>query len=457
MITNDRPTQLTKISRRSLITAAAGATFAAAVPGAAFAEPRAAGGDAVQRWIREEAVRLRTVDPEAPLDDLRLLPRLTRGATLVGLGEHGHNFAEVTTLKHRVLRHLVERQGFRTLFWEEDWSLCLLIDRYLRTGAGDLVALINQMSPAWRNAEVAELLGWLRRYNLQHPHDHVRFVGAEHYATLPFVYTELKAYLAKVAPEHRAEVAELINYLIPDCSKTDDPDCRSIGQYARWYFLKVQNKEPFLTRAARLREIVDALPGRPGDLRRELAGQAARQIEKFYLHYSFPPAEIPSFRDAGAAGTIRWWHDLSRTRAAYWAATSHTSRAAEVSITGSYPITFRPAGSHLAGWYGDRYRVIGFGFHHGTYRTEEGAVVDVPVPKPEWHEHRFTGLDHEQSILDLQGRAPAAVRDWLAAPFRSRGYPDEGYDSEGTGGTLADWFDVIIHRRQVSPTELISG
>ncbi|GAB3763852.1 erythromycin esterase family protein [Microlunatus parietis] len=453
MIIN-KSTDRTKISRRSLLAAGAGATIAAAVPGAAFAEPRTV-GDPVQRWIRDQAVSLRTVDPSAPLDDLRLLPRLTRGATLVGLGEHGHNFAEVTTLKHRVLRQLVERQGFRTLFWEEDWSLCLLIDRHLSTGAGDLIALVNQMSPAWRNQQVVDLLRWLRRHNLRQRNDQVRFVGAEHYATLPFVYTELKAYLAKVAPEHRAEVAELIKYLIPDCSKTDDPDCNSIGGYARWYFLKVQDKEPFLTRAARLREIVDALPCRPGDLRRELAGQAARQIQKFYLHYSFPPPEIPSFRDAGAAGTIRWWHDLTRTKAVYWAATSHTSRAARVSITGGYPVTFAPVGSHLAGWYGERYRVIGFGFHHGTYRTETGAVVDVPVPKPDWYEHTFTGLDHDQSVLDLSGRVPNEVREWLAAPFLARGYPDEGYDSEGSGGTLADWFDVIIHRREVAPTDLI--
>lgn len=454
MISNRSGNHSAKISRRSLITAAAGATVAAAVPATAFARPGA--DDPVARWIRSEAVPLRTVDPAAPLDDLRPILRLTRGATLVGLGEHGHNLAEVTTLKHRVLRQLVERQGFRTLFWEEDWSLCLLIDRHLRTGAGDLVALIKQMSPAWRNAEVVDLLRWLRRFNQRHPHDQVRFVGAEHYATLPFVYTELKAYLAKAAPEHRAEVTELIKYLIPDCKKTGNPTCNSIGGYAFWYYQVVEDKEPFLNRAARLREIVDDL-ARPADLRQVMAAQAARQIEAFYLHYSFEDKDIPSFRDAGAARTIRWWHDLSGSKAAYWAATAHTSRAAEITLSGSYPTTFAPVGSHLAGWYGDRYRVIGFGFHHGTYRTETGTVVDVPLPKQDWYEHRFTGLDHDQSVLDLRGRAPREVRDWLTAPFLGRGHPDQGYDSQAGGGTLAEWSDVIIHRRTVSPTELITS
>jgi hypothetical protein len=49
---------------------------------------------------------------------------------------------------------------------------------------------------------------------------------------------------------------------------------------------------------------------------------------------------------------------------------------------------------------------------------------------------------------DDQGRA---VRRWLEAPIRTRGLPDRGPDSTMSGGTLAQWFDVIVHRQEVTP------
>ncbi len=430
------------ISRRSVLASAAGIAAVTAVPTAARADDRT-----VEQWIAAKSVALQTVDPNASLDELRCLQRSLAGASLVGLGEPGHNLAEVATLKHRVLRLLVERLGFRTLIWEEDWSLGLLVDEYVRTGEGDLAALIAEFSPAWRNQDAADTITWVRNYNARHRHDQVSFVGAEHYATRAFVYDRLSAYIAEVAPGQHAEAAELISELKPHQDKT-------IGQYANWYFSPEVDKEPYLRRSKRLRAIVDGIRRPAGDRRHSVARQMARQIEAFYLHYSFPWAEIPSYRDLGSARTIRWWQEHSRSRSVYWAATAHTSRAGEVRYSSPEgAMAFAPAGSHLAEWFGDRYRVVGLAFDHGTYRTEEGAVIDLPHPLPEWYESRFAGLDHDQSMLDLRQRAPGAVRDWLAAPFQTRGFPDLGADSTATGGTLTDWYDLIIRRRVVSPAD----
>ncbi|WP_161606379.1 erythromycin esterase family protein [Microlunatus speluncae] len=431
------------ITRRGLLIAAAGAA-ALGVPTAA----RAA-GHPVEQWITANARGLATVDPAASLDDLRALHRPLAGSTLVGLGEPGHNIAEVSTLKHRLVRFLVEQRGFRSLIWEEDWSTGLLVDEYVRTGAGDLEVLIKDFSPAWRNQEVIDLLTWVRAYNARHPHDQVHFVGAEHYATRSHVYRRLSSYVAEVAPGQHPEAEELITALLPDPKQT-------IGQYARDYHenYSAETKQLYLRRAARLRAIVDGI-GRPaGDRHHSLARQMARQIEAFYIHYSLLWADIPSYRDAGSARTIEWWLGHSRTRAVYWAATPHTSRAPKISInTPAGSTSYVPAGSHLARRYGSRYRVICLAFDHGTYRTLQGATVELPRPLPTWYEHRFRDLDHEQSALDLTERTPGAVRDWLAAPFRARGYPEAGHASDATGGILADWADVIIHRRTVTPAD----
>ena len=120
----------------------------------------------VTGWVRDNATALDSVEPTGPLNDLRALRRSVDDAFVVGLGESVHGAAEETELKHRVLRLLVERMGFRTVAWEEDWTTGLLIDRYIRTGEGDLGQLMSRMSdlvPDPRGGRRAALAAELQR------------------------------------------------------------------------------------------------------------------------------------------------------------------------------------------------------------------------------------------------------------------------------------------------------
>src|SRR5262249_42753614 len=134
----------------------------------------------VAQWAARHAVPLRTTDPTAPDADLAPLRGWLAEANVGGLGESVHRAGQEVTLKARGLRFLVQRMGFRTIAWEEDWTTGVRIDRYLRTGNGDPVALAGQMSPQWPSREVADVLRWLRGYNATH-RDDVRFVGIDFY------------------------------------------------------------------------------------------------------------------------------------------------------------------------------------------------------------------------------------------------------------------------------------
>ena len=186
---------------------AATATAAAALVVAAPAGQASQPADPVTAWAAEQAVPLRTVDPNAPLDDLAALRRAVGGARIVGLGEAVHSTAEQTTLKYRTMRYLVEKLGFRRIAWEDDWSLGVQLDTYIRTGRGDLTALQNEMSGAWRSREVAAIFTWLRDFNARHPRDQVRFAGVEYYSTRPAAYDHVTEYVAAVAPGKSAELA----------------------------------------------------------------------------------------------------------------------------------------------------------------------------------------------------------------------------------------------------------
>ena len=127
----------------------------------------------------------------------------------------------------------------------------------------------------------------------------------------------------------------------------------------------------------------------------------ARQIVSFYVHYSLPQ---PPARTC-AAGTARG-----------------TCRSAS-------PSTTAPSAS------------------------APGRRPTLPPPAPGWFEQPFGRVGLDQFALDLDAPAPAPARRWLEAPIRTRGLPDRGPNSSMSGGTLAQWFDVIVHRQELTPTQ----
>lgn len=413
----------------------------------AQARPGQAQSGPVAGWVRHDAAPLATADPRAPLDDLEPLRRSIGDAEIVGLGESTHGAAEEIALKERTVRFLVERMGFRSIAWEDDWTIGLQIDEYIRTGRGDLDALMAQMSPQWQFCEVANVLRWLHDYNLgRNDNDKVRFVGVEYYFTRAMAYDGVEAYMAKAAPDRLPELRRHLKEIRP---RTDD-----IMTWVMTY-LDIDDKQPFIDHAHQVYALVEGPPHRPDDRDYALALHNARQIVSFYEHYALPqpPAsESLVYRDARAAENLKWWRELSSDKIVYWAAAAHTANAPDFRavVPGGPDWRYPTAGSHLRRWYGQRYRSVGFTVDHGTVSFGAGETVTLPPPKPEWFERPFGEVDLRQFLLDLRSPAPPPVKRWLEGPIQTRGFANAGPDSSMSGGSLAQWFDVIVHRQEVT-------
>ncbi|MEU0990747.1 erythromycin esterase family protein [Streptomyces sp. NPDC005953] len=81
----------------------------------------------------------------------------------------------------------------------------------------------------------------------------------------------------------------------------------------------------------------------------------------------------------------------------------------------------------------------------------------APVPPPDYAEAVLGSAGHDAYLLDLRsGVPPAGVWRWLTAPARTRlvgpGYdPADDRAHQLSGGSLAQWFDAIVHWRKVTP------
>jgi erythromycin esterase-like protein len=431
-------------SRRRLLTSAAGiaaGVMAVPVAGArgALAQTRL---PAVTDWVRRHATPLDTIDPTAPPADLAPLRRSIGHATIVGLGESVHGTAEESELKHRTLRMLVEQLGFRSIAWEEQWTTGLLVDEYIRGGDGDLAGPIGRLGFQWQTREVADLLRWLREFNAGRA-DKVRFFGVEFYFLGLAAYDAIEDHVARTAPERLAELQGHLNVVRP---ATADIQAH-IERYTR-----IPNKQPIIRHARQVRELVESLPHCPGDRDHAVTLHHARQIVFFYEHYSLPETAQDDYRDAHAAWNLRWWREFSGDDIGYWAASPHMADAPRLHIFASEPeLRFASVGSFLRRWYGQGYRSIGFTFDHGTVSLGFGGTATMPPPEPDWFEQPFGAVGLDQFAVDLRAPAPPEVRRWLDAPVKTRGLPNFGPASFVEGGTLAEWFDIVIHRQQVSP------
>lgn len=419
------------------------------------AAPAVRGPASVAGWIRAHAARLATTDPAAPLADLAPLRGMVGGARVVGLGESTHGAHEESALKHRVLRFLVERMGVRSVAWEGDWTTSILLDDYIRTGHGDLNALMKGTD--WNTSEVADVLRWLRGYDARHA-GKVRLVGVEFYATRPLAYDAVTGYVARTDPARLPELRRHMRVIRPSTS--------DMGQYVGWYY-GVPDKSPYIRHARQVYDLVAHLRHRPGDRAYDLVLHHARQIRSFYEYFDLAPEAGARFRDAQAADNLRWWQRRTGDKIAYWAAGAHAANGLglELSQPPDPAVRYDSVGSYLRRWYGDRYRSIGFTFDSGTVNALPGGPpytprpVQVPRPAPGFADRTLGDAGLPQYALDLRSAAPPAVRSWRQAPAKARviaGYdptmPEAYYMA---GGSLAQWFDVIIHRQTVTPTHLL--
>ncbi|HEX5996928.1 MAG TPA: erythromycin esterase family protein [Jiangellales bacterium] len=442
------PSEFTPL-RRDVLRMLAGTAVGAGIIG--IPQPATAStpaGSPVPEWIGRHAHRLATSDPDATPHDLRHLHGMMRGALIVGLGESTHGAREEFTLKHRLVRHLVEHQGFRSVVLEEDWTKGLQIDEYLQHGQGDPQVLLADAGTPWRTEEILDLLVWMRAYNQSHPGDPVRFAGADVVAVRASAYDAVTAYVARVAPQYLDELRAHYTVLRPS---------GDIGAHIAFYRQR-PDKQPYIDHARQAYQMVAGLPAEDG---LPIVLQHAQAIVGFYEYHATGSVGV---RDRHMAQTVTFWREYTGDRVIYWAHNGHTANGHPLTI--SYPpfppATQDTAGSLLHTRYGRSYLSVGMSFHHGTVNAGFFPVQAYPVPAPPAHFVDATlavdGIGNY--LLDLRTAAPPQVRRWLHTPILMRAI-GPAYDPANdaayhmSGGGLGDWFDVIIHQQQVTPTRLL--
>ncbi|WP_410660590.1 erythromycin esterase family protein [Amycolatopsis sp. lyj-112] len=162
------------------------------------------------------------------------------------------------------------------------------------------------------------------------------------------------------------------------------------------------------------------------------------------------PGTLADIERLLAENTIRW-HEHTGHKVVYWGGMVHVmnGRTRAISTQGPQDV-HRNAGSYLREHFGSGHRSVGLTFHHGA------TSYAVPAPPAEFAENTLGSTDLDAYLLDLRATSPDPVREWLSRPAKTRlvgpGYsPADDAVHHLSGGSLAEWFDVLVHIQEVTP------
>jgi len=314
--------------------------------------------DAVRRWIKSNAIPIRTVIAGNGFDDLQPLKKLIGSAHLVALGEATHGTREFFQLKHRMLEFLVSEMGFTVFGIEATMPEAFDVNEYVLTGKGDPAkALASLYMWPWNTEEVLDMIKWMRSYNADALHtEKVKFYGFDMQSSARAVKVTLEN-LRKLDPL-QAEALEkplavLSNPFIAPDFVFLPKDEKEKAAAAMSSILRIfdEHKQDYINRRSASEWAV----------MRQHAVIIAQHIESQMnkTNYNIDPA----VRDKSMAENIRWTIDNEGpgTKMVIWAHNGHVA-------------TNSTTGKNLLRMFGNDMVVFGFAFNQGSFQAVEYPI-----------------------------------------------------------------------------------
>ena len=423
----------------------------------------------LSRSVRDAAQRL--VGSAA---DYNPLLELVGDARLVLLGEASHGTHEFYDQRAQITKRLIREKGFNAVAVEADWPDAYRVNRYVRGASQDvsaeqaLAGFRRFPTWMWRNAEVLDFVGWLRKHNDDAgPKAAVGFYGLDLYSLHASIDAVL-TYLRKVDPE----AARRARYRYA-CFDHFGEDTQAYG-YATTFGMAESCEQEVLGQLIELQRRAADYASRDGRVANDeffFAEQNARLVknaEQYYRSMFRGRVETWNRRDAHMVETLEALvaHLTSRgqkPKIVVWEHNSHLgdARATEIGEAGEFNV-----GQLVRERHGAEAVLVGFTTHHGTVTA--ASDWDTPAERkrvrpalPDSYEALFHEVNVERFTLDLRtGAHVEGLRtERLERAIGVVYLPETERMSHYFHARLPEQFDAVLHfdeTRAVEPLERIS-
>lgn len=277
------------------------------------------------------------------------------GKSIVALGEATHGTAEFFDAKHRIFRHLVEKQGFKVFAIEADFGESVILNKAIqesRTSDIKPLMLSTMLFWTWKTAEVQAMLEWMSEYNRGKPaEDKLQYMGVDCQANVnnaPLVFDYLQS-------------ADM-----PFLSWADS--LLEVSKTATLYNFKFHTEESFIAYNKELSSLQDSISHYKSALTVNRTEQdyqllvhlveVIRQTSEVSFNYTRHSAD--NNRDRYMAENVLWLREyFPAAKVVIWAHNVHISNDRDFSSMGFY----------LKGQLDDDYHMLGFLFSKGSFNA----------------------------------------------------------------------------------------
>lgn len=419
--------QLIKLTRRSTTEFATedlgGVLFVPLVGAFGWSEgtdqPRADGTAGARLKRLSELIRA-AAEPLPPIDDAglgQMFERFGRGR-IVGLGEASHGTSEFYLARAAMTKHLIEHQGFTIVAVEADWPDAAVFDRFVRgkpPGRDADQAFARFPTWMWRNAEVAEFLGWLRDHNRGRSREQqAGFYGLDLYSLNASIRAVID-YLDRVDPKAAKVARRRYGCLTP---WQDKP--HRYGSAAKQQGLApCENAVVAILRDLLARQLRCSMEGDDASFDATENARLVRDAERYYRAMYYGSAESWNLRDRHMAETLDRLLDAAgpESKAVIWAHNSHIGDARDTEMGDRGEINL---GQLLRETHGPDVALLGFGTHVGTVAAADDWDHPMQVKRinpslPESFERLMHDAGVPRFLLDLRQGGYPGLRDVLSS------------------------------------------
>lgn len=378
------------------------------------------------------------IRPLPPIKDPSFSPNFDSYASnrLILLGDGSHGTSEFYSARAEITKRLITTHGYTVIALEADWPDAEALDRYVRQRPGPKAKISAghsdrteegeafQRFPTWmwRNAEMQELVEWVRNWNSgREMKDRVGFYGMDLYS-LGASMKAIIGYLEHVDPAMAKEARRRYGCLEPYAAEPQEYGLDALRGMKDCEGKVVGMLRDLLGKRLEYAE-------RPGNGEEfhssEQNAYVVRDAERYYKAMYYSSAGSWTLRDSHMVDTLKrlMRHKPAGSKAVVWAHNSHCGdarhtamgiRRKELNIGQLCRETFGE----------ENVALLGCGTHAGTVAAAAGWGDDMQVMsiKPSMRESwervaHDTGV--ESFLLDLrQDKMPREVRDTLAEEYR---------------------------------------
>jgi erythromycin esterase-like protein len=400
--------------------------------------------------------------------DCGALLDMVGNARFVLLGEATHGSHEFYQQRTHITRQLIERNGFTAVAVEADWPDAYRVNRWVRgVEHGSPVEALAEFKrfPAWmwRNADVVEFIGWLRRFNdaLSPGARKIGFYGLDLYS-LQSSMSAVIGYLDKIDPEASQRARR--RYA---CFDHFGDDAQRYG-YAAGVGTAESCEDEVVAQLRELQRRAADYATRDGRVAEdeffyaEQNARIARNAEEYYRSMFRGRASSWNLRDRHMAESLDFLIDhldarAGPTKVVIWEHNSHIgdARGTEMSERGELNV-----GQLVRERYGAQCRLIGFTTYTGsvTAASDWDAPADRKRVRPAL-DGSYEAILHDAGLpafwidlRDLQAKhalQQARLERAIGVIYR----PETERLSHYFYARLPEQFDAVIHLDETSAVQ----